>query len=113
MLDFDIADDNLEQKVLITKVFLSDPKNPVWADLFFHSQSGELEARADELVEKLQEYYGNEPMLELIQKKPELKNILGALAQNPELEKIIIGLIQKGVVGKEQPQQGKEQKEAA
>jgi hypothetical protein len=97
VIDFDIEDNDLEQKILITKIYLQDPKNPVWADLFFHSQGGELEARADEFVEKLNNYYGAMPIIDAINKNPELKQLIGLLTEKPELIQGIMMMLQKAI----------------
>lgn len=52
-MDFDIEDNELEEKVMITDMFKMNPRSLVWLELFLESQGGTLAARKDEIIERV------------------------------------------------------------
>lgn len=52
-MDFDIEDNELEEKVMVTEMFKMNPQSLVWLELFLESQGGTLAARKDEILERV------------------------------------------------------------
>lgn len=80
-LDFDLEDQELETKILITKMFLSNPKSPTWRELFLRAQGGYMEAQADELIDKFAKEDKASELIELLMSNPDLQQQLEAMVQ--------------------------------
>lgn len=53
-MDFDLEDNELEEKVMITEMYKMHPDSLIWLEMFLESQGGTLAARKDEIIERVQ-----------------------------------------------------------